>query len=200
MSTGASSGGSTTPQTNNRYAIDLYRQRMAPHEFLTLDLENFAFAGLMEDLRIRSNALRAPLSHIVVEVNAAQKWLLSQPHVQRWMDVTGVLFVPHTTHVNKADPKFGVESIGDLFRRGLIRLPSGDIASRIKTAYLVDEALKYPDSDTTDMVMSTWFGKLAVENIWTPTRGRMYVLDRPGFMQGAQRGLSYSRRGLHYAG
>jgi hypothetical protein len=176
------------PETNYRYAIDLYRQRMAPHDFLT------------EDLRVRSNLLGAPITHIVVEVNAAQKWLLSQPHVQRWMDATGVIFVPHTTHINKADPKYGVESIGDLFRRGLIRLPNADVTSRLKTAYLVDEALKYPDSDTTDMVMSTWFGKLAVENIFTPSRGRMYVQQRPGFMKGAQRGLSYSRRGLSHVG
>jgi hypothetical protein len=148
------------------------------------------FSGLIDDLWWRSNELQAPISHVVVEVNAAQRWLLSQPHVQRWAALTGVSFVPHTTSINKQDTKYGLESIGDLFRQGRIRIPWADIPSRQRGQYLIDEATRYPDHDTTDLIMSTWFGKLAVENHYTPRRSGMYRMDRPSWLGYAQRGIA----------
>ena len=133
--------------------------------------------------------LDIPISHVVVEVNAAQRWLLSQPHVQKWSAMTGVAFVPHTTSINKQDPKYGLESIGDLFRQGMIRIPWGDMSSRVRCQNLIDESTRYPDYDTTDLIMSTWFGKLAVENHYTPRREGLYTLNRPAW-------LGYGRRGI----
>lgn len=178
------------PESGNRYIIDLHRRRLNPEQFLSIDLDTMAYSGLMQELWNRSNELQAPISHVIVEVNAAQRWLLSQPHVQRWSANTGVAFVPHTTSINKADPKFGLESIGDLFRQGRIRIPWGDIASRQRNQYLIDEATRYPDHDTTDLIMSTWFGKLAVENHYTPRKSGLYRMERPGWMSYAQRGIA----------
>ena len=132
----------------------------------------------------------APISHVVFEINAAQRWFLSQRHVQKWMELTGMVFVPHTTHVNKADPKYGLESIGDLFRQGMIRLPWGNPGSRLKVNPLIDEATRYPDHDTTDLIMSVWFHKLAVENHYTPRREGLYQLPRPAWLSGRQRGIA----------
>ena len=53
----------------------------------------------------------------------------SQPHVQKWMEVSGCVFCPHTTSINKRDPKYGLESIGDLFRQGQIRIPRGTLSA-----------------------------------------------------------------------
>jgi len=177
------------PESGNRYIIDIHRTRMNPEQFLSLDLDTFEWSGLMDDLYNRAIDLDIPISHVIVEVNAAQRWLLSQPHVQKWMAITGVVFVPHTTSVNKQDPKYGLESIGDLFRQGRVRIPWGNVMSRNRAQFLIDEATRYPDHDTTDLLMSTWFGKLAVENHYTPRREGLYRMSRPNWINGRQRGL-----------
>jgi hypothetical protein len=148
------------------------------------------FSGLLVDMWMEANQLGIPLTHVVVEVNAAQRWLLSQPHVQRWSANTGVSFVPHTTSINKQDPKYGLESIGDLFRQGRIRIPWGSIGARTRCNNLIEEATRYPDHDTTDLVMSTWFHKLAVENLYAPRDNGMYRFSRPMWMTGRQRGIA----------
>ena len=178
------------PESQNRYIIDLHRRRLNPEQFLSVDLDTFEWSGLVIDLWQRSIEGNAPISHIIVEVNAAQRWLLNQPHVQRWSAMTNVAFVPHTTSINKQDPKYGLESIGDLFRQGRIRMPWADIASRNRLTPLIDEATKYPEYDTTDLIMSTWFGKLGVENLYTPRRTGMYQLNRPSWLGYAQRGIA----------
>jgi len=178
------------PESGNRYIVDLFRRRMNPEQFLSVDMDTFEWSGLMQDIWERSLNLDIPLQHVIVEVNAAQRWLLSQPHVQKWMALTGVSFVPHTTSVNKADPRYGLESIGDLFRQGRIRIPWIDISTRQKMQYLIDEATRYPDHDTTDLIMSTWFGKLGVENHYTPRREGLYRMSRPSWINDRPRGLA----------
>jgi hypothetical protein len=180
------------PETDNRYIVDLHRKRMNPEQFLSLDLDTFKFSGLIPELHARGIELGIPVTHVTVEVNAAQRWLLSQPHVQRWMQATGMIFVPHTTTINKRDPKFGLESIGDLFRQGKVRLPWRDIPSRNRIQPLIEEGVRYPDADTTDLVMSTWFHKLTIENHYAPKRFAGYHFERPGWSRHAQRGMAFA--------
>jgi hypothetical protein len=104
--------------------------------------------------------------------------------------LTGITFLPHSTTINKRDPKYGLESIGDLFRQGKIRLPWSNIPARNRIAPLITEGLQYPDGDTTDLLMSTWFAKLTIENHYTPRRFAGYHLERPAWMQKAQRGMA----------
>ena len=179
------------PDTENRYIIDLHRRRLQPQQFLALDLDSYEFSGLIDDIYGQSLDLGIPLSHVIVEVNAAQRWLINQPHVQKWSQLTGVTFVPHTTSINKQDPKYGVESIGDLFRQGRVRIPWGSSAARFAMTYLIDEVTRYPEFDTTDLVMSTWFMTLGVRNHYTPRRFNGYQMGRPGWLVGAQRGMAY---------
>jgi hypothetical protein len=178
------------PESGNRYIIDMHKRRLNPEQFLSLDLDTMQFSGLLVDMWMEANQLGIPLTHVVVEVNAAQRWLLSQPHVQRWSANTGVSFVPHTTSINKQDPKYGLESIGDLFRQGRIRIPWGSIGARTRCNNLIEEATRYPDHDTTDLVMSTWFHKLAVENLYAPRDNGMYRFSRPMWMLARQRGIA----------
>lgn len=177
------------PDTDRRYIINMWRQRMNPEDFISLDLDTFEWSGLIPDITETANMLGIPIEHVVVEVNAAQRWLLSQPHVQKWIDATGQSFVPHTTSMNKRDPKFGFESIGDLFRQGAIRMPMGTPEARMRMGYLIQEAINYPDYDTDDTLMSVWFQKLAIEN-HQPSRGMgMYQQSRPGWIGSPERGL-----------
>ena len=178
------------PETDRRYLINLWRRRMNPEDFISLDLNTFEWSGLIPELYKEANDIGMPISHCIVEVNAAQRWLLSQPHVQKWMEQTGMVFIPHTTTVNKRDPKFGFESIGDLFRQGMIRLPWSSPTSRLQMSYLIQEAVTYPDGDTDDTLMATWFMKLGCENHFSPRREGMYRMGRPAWIG------SNSRRGI----
>jgi len=178
------------PDTDRRYVINMWRQRMNPEQFLTLDLDAFEFQGLIPDITASSNDMGIPITHVVVEVNAAQRWLLSQPHVHKWMEYSGQVFVPHTTSLNKRDPKFGFESIGDLFRQGQIRLPYGTPEARLRMGYLVQEAVNFPDFDTDDTLMAVWFQKLAVESLYTPARGGLYQQPRPAWLRNIRRGIA----------
>lgn len=184
------------PETENRYIIDLHRRRMNPEQFLSLDLDTMndphanPWSGLIPDLWMQSNDMGIPITDVIVETNAAQRWLLSQPHVQRWQMSTGMRFIPHTTHANKNDPKYGLESIGDLFRQGRVRIPWGDIQTRNIMQPLINEAVRYPDYDTTDLIMSTWFEKLAVEHHYTPRKPYSYRKQVPRWLSGARRGIA----------
>lgn len=178
------------PATGYRYLIDIANKRMSPQDFLSMDLDTREFSGLIPTWTAAANEMGAPISHVVVEANAAQKWLISQPHVQKWMRDTGQVFVPHTTGRNKADPKFGVESIADLFKQGYIRIPWGSVAARLQFGSLVTEVTYYPDYDTDDIVMSTWFHKLAVEKHYTPRRREAFARPTPRWLANAQRGIA----------
>lgn len=175
------------PVTQNRYVIDVIRRRMNPEDFLSLNLDTMEFSGLIPDLRLKAIGAQVPIRDVIVEVNAAQRWLLSQPHVQRWMSHTGMRFIPHQTTINKRDPLYGFESIGDLFRQGKVRLPYSGPATRQKVNELLTEGYNYPDADTDDLLMSVWFGKLAVES-WRPRTFAGY--SRPGMNGYAERGLA----------
>lgn len=185
------------PDTGNRYIIDIVRRRLGAEQFFTLDLETFEFSGVLVDLWKRAQEQGAPLQMVMVEVNAAQRWLLQQPHVQRWIDATGVKIVPHTTTVNKSDPKYGVESIADFFRQGKVRIPHGTPSARLTVQPLITESTLYPDSDTTDLVMSTWFHTLAVNNHYSRTNGRLYRKEVPSWI--SPPGTRPVRRGLTYS-
>ena len=180
------------PETQNRYIVDMHRRRLNPEQFLTVSMDDGSFSGLIIDMHRRGLELGIPITHITVEVNAAQRWLLQQPYVQRWMQMTGVTFLPHTTTINKQDPKYGFESIGDLFRQGRIRIPWKGLPERGRMQVLIDEAVRYPDFDTNDLLMSTWFGKLTVENHYVPRRFGGYHQSRPPWLAGRERGLSYA--------
>jgi hypothetical protein len=187
------------PDTSNRYLIDSINRRMNPEQFLDFDLEDYSFSGVLEDIRKQSLEVQAPIRDVIFEINAAQRWFLHQPHVQRWIDVTGVRILPHTTSANKADPKFGVESLGVLFRDGLIRLPYQGPSTRMKIQSFIDEHLRYPDSDTDDTVMADWFHHLAVIHHFSPHRKGLYSMEVPSWVSRGrgglpvERGLSYSR-------
>lgn len=187
------------PVTNNRYIVDIIRRRLSAPQFLSLDLDNFEFSGICVDLQRASAVAGAPIQIIVVEVNAAQRWLLQQPHIQRWQDATGIRFIPHTTTVNKSDPKYGVESVADYHRQGRIRIPHGNPTSRLKAEPYITEHINYPDGETTDLVMSDWFHTLAVNNHYSKRQGNLYRRDVPSWISGGTRGMPSVQRGLSYS-
>jgi hypothetical protein len=99
----------------------------------------------------------APVDYFVFEQNAAQRWLLQDPEMDRIRAKTMV--IPHTTNRNKADPELGVSSLALDFEYGRVRLPYGDVEGRNASQLLIDEAVSYPQGLSDDVLMALWFIK-----------------------------------------
>lgn len=143
--------------SERRFLLDLVRQPMDAPEFLDWNYDRAVFTGFMEEWQVRSVRLGAPITHWVVEANAAQRFLLQYDHVRTWQAKHKVAITAHQTQRNKTDADYGVQSIAPHYRYGRIRLPAYGETARRMVAPLVDEATRYPDSTTTDCVMAHWF-------------------------------------------
>jgi hypothetical protein len=120
----------------------------------------------MEEWQERSWNYGYPISHWVVEINAAQRFLLAHDFMRRWQSLHGTMIVPHTTSSNKLDSDLGVEALlPPLWRNGQVRLPS--LRGNWKTMALVDEMCSWSRNkkNGTDLVMAHWFAELHLPRI-----------------------------------
>lgn len=157
------------PETRLRYLVDLARVELTAEELLGYDTSSKAYSGLMEDWQERSFQLGYPISHWIVEVNAAQRFLLAHDFVRKWQAFHEVLIIPHTTSRNKLDESLGIEALlPPLWRTGQVRLPS--MRGNWKTLALVDEMASWSRGKKagTDLVMAHWFAELHVPVLIQP--------------------------------
>lgn len=127
-----------------------------------------------------------PVDYFVFEQNAAQRWLLQDPEMERIR--TKTMVIPHTTNRNKADPELGVSGLAMDFEYGRIRLPYGDAEARAASQLLIDEACTWPQGLSDDVLMALWFMKYnyarliprqEFENKWDMSRlGRGFMPPR----------------------
>lgn len=149
-----------TPEASNQtFLMDLERKAMPANALLDWNANEGVFYGLMEEWQSRSVLLGHPITHWIVETNAAQRYLLQYDHVRRWMARWSVSIIPHTTAVRKLDKDFGPWTIRDHFRFGRIRLPMKQgTGARIQSLKLIDEVTRYPNKGSTDdQVYACWF-------------------------------------------
>lgn len=172
------------PHTNQRFLLDLIRQSMDSPDFLDWNENQGVFFGVMEEWQERSKHLGAPISHWIVENNAAQRFILQHDHVQRWQRRHGVQIVAHSTHRNKTDPDYGVQMLKNLYRFGQVRLP-GKGQGRLGSLKLVDEVTRYPQTATDDCLMAQWFGEHHIANgaLHKTTDHEPTILRRPSWMR-----------------
>jgi hypothetical protein len=187
------------PATEQRFVMDLEKRVMKGPEFLEYNPdmrgvdEHNGYSGLLEEWWCTSRDLKVPITHLIVEINAAQTFLVQFKFFTDWLRFRGVQLVNHTTHKNKSNPEFGVWSVQDVWRFGRIRLPNkyGD-DSRLKVMKLVEEVCTYPDSVTTDMLMAHWFYEFQLPKLYhgehTPSREW-----RPSWMSGEASWANYRR-------
>lgn len=149
------------PASNQDFLVDLHHERMDGPDLLDWNANSAVHYGLLEEWAVRARAQGAPLSHLIVEVNACQRWLLQYDHSLRWARQHQIMVMPHTTGLNKSDPLLGIQSIKDRFRYGNMRLPGKNDGSRSIIEPLVTEATKYeperPKARPDDCLMMTWF-------------------------------------------
>ena len=174
------------PETQYRYLIDLHRGRMDAPDLLDYDLKQRAFVGLMDDWQRMSRTLGIPITYWVVEINAAQRFLLQSDYIQRWQEMNRVTILPHTTGRNKSDPDYGVWCIAPHFRYGRYRLP-GRGQGMVRSQWLIDEVTKYPNGRTDDIVMATWFLDWNSQNLGPARRTPSKPQFRPSWVRSLAR-------------
>lgn len=174
-------------ESRPRYLMDVYRQKMTAPEILYAEPiaeGRYQFSGMLENWRARAVDAGLPLTHVVVEENAAQRFFTQQPYFRQWCSSHRVEFRPHQTHRNKNDPTYGVQSLGTLWKYGLIRLPGkANDPGRTAALKLVDEVQKWPGASTDDCVMAHWFHEVALPQISVVDLSKIPKLGRPSWMR-----------------
>lgn len=174
-----------------RFLLDMFRGRMSGPEFLSWDHMNGRFAGILEEWWQRARDLGFPIQHVVVEGNAAQRFLLQQTDTRRWQVARSVNLVAHQTNRNKADPKYGVHTIGAPYKYGQVSLPWAP-STRHQIQQLVDELIQWPYGETDDCVMAQWFMEYSLPRL-APRQEPAPVLPRPIYIaSGVKRGWKVS--------
>lgn len=168
-----------------RYLMDLRRQKMDAPDFLDWDQPTQSFIGLMQEWQARSHDLGHPIGTWIVEKNGAQRFLLQYQHVRRWMADWRVNILPHETERNKSDPKLGVETIAGIWKYGLVRLPGRQGSpGRLAALKLVEEVQQYPNGSSNDCVMAMWFLEWNMSKI-LPQPGMLPRFRRPSWLRNA---------------
>jgi len=143
-----------------RYLLDIIRMPMDAPDLLDWIVDLNAYSGVLEDWWKRSVQLGQRFTHLIVEKNAAQRFLMQYDWFRRWMILRSVQLRPHETGANKADPDYGVTTIRNHYRYGRVRLP-GDRSAQVTptggVAALTKELTRYPQSSTDDCIMANWF-------------------------------------------
>ena len=179
------------PLTEFRWLMDLARQPMEADEFLDFNYPAQKHTGLLEEWWQTSADLGLPIQHVIVEDNAAQRFLLQYNHVRTWMAKRGVEIIPHSTHRNKSDPLYGVQTIGQHYQFGRVRLPyKRDSDGFVCSQRLIDEVTHYPHGRTDDIVMSHWFLEWNLPRIYSAdeAEGKTWVPSWAGEVPDLRRG------------
>jgi hypothetical protein len=180
------------PASEQIFLLDLARQTMSAGEFLDWNHATGAFTGLAEEWQARSVDLGFPITHWIVEANAAQRFILQYDHARRWQAKHRLNVVAHQTQRhNRESDEYGIQSIASWFRFGRMRLPGKQGASnaRLASLRLVDEVTRWPDGTTDDCVMACWFLCWNIPRLWPRTSGVVHRARRPTWVTARPRGF-----------
>lgn len=156
------------PELNLYHVVDIERCKLTAEELLGYNTTTGDYSGIMDEWQERSLRLGYPISHWIVEINAAQRFLLQHDFVRKWASRSMVNILPHTTSRNKLDEKLGVEALlPQIFRTGNIRLPNNRITWKTMAAVSELTSWTTDKKNGTDIVMSIWMAVLNIPNLST---------------------------------
>lgn len=171
-----------TPKAANQlWLMDSLKLRMGGNDLLDFNPDTNRWTGVMEEWQQRSAIKGFKIQHWVVEINAAQRFLLQYNHVLRWQSNHAVNLMPHTTTLHKSDPELGLDMVKEWWASGRIRLPYRGLSDRAASNNLVNEVTRYPNAGLDDQVLSHWFGISNLQRM-TPASQEAVVLPRPSFV------------------
>lgn len=174
------------PKTEVRYLVDIFNGSLQASEFLDYNFEQGQFNGLLERWYQKYLDKGLTTRFVVVEVNAAQRYLLQSRQAQQWSAQRHATFVPHTTTIKKNDPQYGVQALSPLFQFGQMRLPGKGENPHLQE--FIGQLLAWPTLKYDDLLMSCYFLEAAWQNVSvnfqkTPT------FWRPSWMRNERRGI-----------
>ena len=176
------------PETEMQVLVDLHRAPMDAPDFLDWNHANGVFYGLLEEWWQRSNDQGKPFTYLIVEANAAQRFLLQYDHVRRWQSLRGVSIIPHTTTRNKSDEAYGVQTLAPHYRYGRVRLPGAVMdGSRKRMEPMIKELSSWPMGNTDDTVMAHWFLNWNAPNLFPVVNKNPPQFKRPSWIRTHQR-------------
>ena len=154
-------------------------------DFLDWNHYDKKFTGLLEDWRIEALEQGHPITHLIVEANAAQRFMMQYDHFRRWMSQHGIQVTAHQTNRNKSDEEYGVQTLAPIYRDGRVRLPGNALdGSRVRMNSLVKEVTSWPNGSTDDCVMAHWFLVWNAPYLFAPDSGKTITFKRPSWMAG----------------
>jgi hypothetical protein len=168
--------------SEQRILLDTERRVMEAPELLDWNYQTSEWFGLLEDFRRAYASLGRPLRVLIVEQNAAQRFLLQFGHFKRWTQRWNIRAIGHSTFgKNKLDPEYGVATIGPHYENGRVRLPGHNTALG-HVNWLVNEVLRYPEGQSDDQVMAHWFLEANLDRV-KPARVDSHVVQwRPSWL------------------
>lgn len=180
-----------------RYLLDHIRMPLGANDILDWSIDENRWVGLLEEWRIRAKRLGCPFRHLIVERNAAQRFMLQYDWFKRWKGLHSIELRPHDTGVNKSDEEFGIKATRSHFRHGRVRLPGHE--SAWVTTYpsmelgravhggvqpFVHELTLWPDCITDDTVMAYWFFEWQLQYLVRSHEELKQIHpDIPGYLQ-----------------
>jgi hypothetical protein len=180
------------PTSGLRFLFDLVNNPMPAPDLLDWSNDTQEHRGILQEWMEDSFDLGVPITHLVVEENACQKWLFQFEHFRTWQRRWPALSVlPHATGHRKLDKALGVPLLGPLYRAGMVRLPWHRSAQPLVKRF-VDQITRWSEEvarsggkQTEDMVMANWFLEVKLPQIAPEVRHMEPVyLHRPSWMVG----------------
>lgn len=177
--------------SGQRFLMDVERRAMEAPDFLDWRHSEQRFVGVLNEWWLRSLDLGLPISTVIFETNAAQKFLLQYDHTHRWMQqIRAPRIISHETNRNKLSVEYGVQMLGPLYQQGLIRLPWKNQPAQHASMKLIHEVTRWPNTTTDDMVMAQWFGEFAIPRLFRE-KAPVYRLRPNDYLASkARRGIS----------
>lgn len=180
------------PASEQRFLMDLERRSMDAPDFL--DRTPNGFSGLAHDWQLRSVELGYPITHWIIENNAAQRFLLQYDFVKAWTRHHRVQIIAHSTTRNKLDPDYGIQMLRNVYKFGNVNLPGLNVRDatgmkdpgRYAAMKLIDEVTRYStdgsSAGTDDCMMAQWFLEYHLPTLSRPVAPAKR-LKRPSWMQ-----------------
>ena len=175
-------------ETQMQHLVDLMRSPMDAPDFLDFNQDTRQYTGLLEEWWQRANDQGHPFTTLIVEANAAQRFMLQYDHFKRWAAIRNVSLVPHQTNRNKSDEDFGVQTLAPHYKAGRVRFPGGGdyIGSKATMKPMVKELIQWPEGSTDDTVMAHWFLIWNAPNLFHSNMDNPPKFARPSWMSGSR--------------
>lgn len=172
-----------------RYLIDQLFTPMGANDLLDWNVDLRSWTGVLVQWHERSLKLGHPYKHLIVESNAAQKFMMQYNWFQQWCNTNSVNMRPHHTSLNKLDPEYGLKTIKNHYRYGRIRLPGTREGRRVSQP-LVSQVTRYPAAQYDDCIMGHWFMEFQLQHIIKNAGPRMSVYkDIPSWVHQGRVGV-----------